>query len=314
MKTALITLLLIVCCFAAGTIAEPRLAATPLYKRHEGKPIEVLLGDSRRLFANQAFAKADAYFHSGMYPTIFDTRAPGKSSHLGAASGASQKDEHHEAGFLGEPKDIIDRFSRSFFPSEHKHLDEHSAADCDDPSHHHEKEGEHEHESEKAEGSSQISEILPWLQLTAELDPNKVENYVVGSYWLRNRLGKVKEAEEFLRLGLRNNPKSYEILFELGRIYQENHHDLDRARNLLQAALTRWQEQNNDVKERDNFLLSQIAWHLSITEAESGHWPEAIGAMQIVKSVSPNPAAVDARLAELRQGVIPNPETAAHTR
>src|SRR5687768_94672 len=121
MKNALITLLLVICCFAAGTIAEPRLITLPIYKRHEGKPIEVLLGDSRRLFANQAFAKADAYFHSGMYPTIFDTRAPSETTHLGAASGASEETEHHDTSPLGAPKDIIDRFSRSFFPSEHKH-------------------------------------------------------------------------------------------------------------------------------------------------------------------------------------------------
>ena len=31
------------------------------------------MGDSRRLFANQFFVEADVYFHSGYYPTIFDT-------------------------------------------------------------------------------------------------------------------------------------------------------------------------------------------------------------------------------------------------
>ncbi|MGA1238246.1 MAG: hypothetical protein ACO34E_15445, partial [Limisphaerales bacterium] len=36
--------------------------------------LSMLLGDGRRLFANHFFAKADAYFHRGRYPTIFDQR------------------------------------------------------------------------------------------------------------------------------------------------------------------------------------------------------------------------------------------------
>ena len=30
------------------------------------------LGESRRLFANHFYVKADEYFHSGYYPSIFD--------------------------------------------------------------------------------------------------------------------------------------------------------------------------------------------------------------------------------------------------
>ena len=55
--------------------------------------------------------------------------------------------------------------------------------------------------------------------------------------------GKVAEAEKFLRDGLRANPDSYEILFELGRLYYESEHDAARARNVWELALRRWQEQ-----------------------------------------------------------------------
>src|SRR5437667_4857091 len=64
--------------------------------------------------------------------------------------------------------------------------------------------------------SSDVREILPWLRLSAELDPNSVRTYTVAAYWLRERMGKVAEAEQFLREGLRANPGSYAILFELG--------------------------------------------------------------------------------------------------
>ena len=45
-------------------------------------------------------------------------------------------------------------------------------------------------------------EILPWLRLSAELDPQRVETYTVAAYWLR-AVGKMVEAEHFLREGLR---------------------------------------------------------------------------------------------------------------
>jgi tetratricopeptide (TPR) repeat protein len=285
MRSTLITILLLVCCFAAGAFVEPRLAYLPIYKRYSGKPLEVLLGDSRRLFAGQAFAKADAYFHNGMYPTIFDTPATG-APHVGAGAGLEEKHEDKAAAFLGEPKDIIDRFSRSFFPSKHMHL------------------GEHEGSPEGEQEPKELREILPWLQLTAELDPNNVDNYVVGAYWLRTRLNKVKEAEEFLRAGLEHNPNSYEILFELGRIYLENKHDLPRARNILEAALKRWDEQNRNTKDPDKFLLAQIAWHLAALELDDGQKEKAISYMELAKKASPDPANVEKRIQEVRDGTI----------
>ena len=282
MKTALITILLLVCCFAAGAYVEPRLGYLPLYKRHSGNPLEILLGESRRLFAGQASAKADAYFHSGMYPTIFDAR-PARSSHVGAGAGLSEKHEDDAASFLSQPKDIIDRFSRSFYPSEHRHL------------------GEHQGETGVP---NDVREILPWLKLTAELDPNNVANYAVAAYWLRSRLERVKEAEEFLRLGLEHNPDSYEILFELGRIYLENKHDLPRARNILEAALAKWNEQNRGKEDPDEFVLSQIAWHLAALELDDGQKDKAIYYMELAKKVSPNPADVDQRIQEVRDGTV----------
>jgi tetratricopeptide (TPR) repeat protein len=282
MRTALITILLLVCCFAAGAFVDPRLGYLPLYKRHSGQPLEVLLGESRRLFAGQASAKADAYFHSGMYPTMFDARPTGPS-HVGAGAGLEEKHDDHAADFLAQPRDIIDRFSRSFYPSEHRHL------------------GETQGGGEK---SSDLREILPWLKLTAELDPNNIPNYVVAAYWLRSRLDKVKEAEEFLRLGLEHNPNSFEILFELGRIYLENKHELDRARNILEAALKQWDAQNRDAKESDNFLLSQIVWHLAALELDDGKKEKAIHYMELARKVSPEPAAVDQRIQEVRAGTL----------
>src|SRR5438034_2008038 len=79
--------------------------------------LTVALGDSRRLFAKHFYVKADAYFHSGYYPTIYDTGSASSQSHMAAASGAAEDKDEEGSDFLGKPKDWIDAFSRHFFPS-----------------------------------------------------------------------------------------------------------------------------------------------------------------------------------------------------
>src|SRR5690606_34860071 len=70
-------------------------------------------------------------------------------------------------------------------------------------------------------------EMLPWLRLSAELDPHNVEAYTVAAYWLRKRLEKTDEAERFLREGLRKNPNHPEILNELAWLNLESRKDFD---------------------------------------------------------------------------------------
>src|SRR5437773_1887359 len=143
--------------------------------------LTVALGDSRRLFAKHFYVKADAYFHSGYYPTIFDNHSEGGKLHI-ASSHAG--DSHHEGDdFLGAPKDWLDRFSRHFYPSHHSHLD-HAHEDHDN------------HDGDKEEHRGDARELLPWLKLAAELDPQQPETFVVASYWLRSHLSNPEQAEQ----------------------------------------------------------------------------------------------------------------------
>src|SRR5436853_3417920 len=129
--------------------------------------LSVALGDSRRLFAKHFYVKADAYFHSGYYPTIFDNRPP-ESTKLHIAASQSGHDEEASAEFLGAPLDWIDRFSRHFYPSKHRHLGEAEGHDHHDPAHH----DDHE---QHADGAGEEREVLPWLRLATELDPERPE-------------------------------------------------------------------------------------------------------------------------------------------
>lgn len=267
-----ILVLLLAACFSLATVLQERVSSWS--KRGESDNVlKVLFGDGRRLFADQFFVQADVAFHSGYYPSIFDqARAPKDTGHLTAKEGEPAEEEHEkQMNFLGPPRDWIERFGRHFVITEHTHL-----------------QGSHE------------SEILPWLKTAAELDPQKIETYTVAAYWLRD-LGKVKEAERFLREGLLNNPDSYDILFELGQLYGESSHDPARARRIWDLALRRWSEQEAAGKKPDLLKLGQIADFLAHLEEKEGNLARAIELLELAKKASPSPQALQKQIDELRQ-------------
>ena len=267
----LVLALLGVICFSLATLLQPR-AATWSRSAQSGSVLKVLLGDGRRLFARHFYEQADVSFHSGYYPSIFDAREKPKDSPMAGGNAEHDESEHQRQMAMGQPQDWIEAFGRHFRVTEHTHL---------------------EHGQER--------EILPWLRLSAELDPQRVETYAVVSYWLCKRLGKVKEAEEFLREGLRNNPESCEILYELGRLYAEEKHEADRARNIWELALARWTSQQAGKKQPDLFQLEQIAVHLAALEDQAGNYQRAIDLFELGKKGSPHPADLQNHINTIRQ-------------
>ena len=273
-------------CFSLATWLGPRFDA--LNPRSDKGFLAQTLGESRRLIANHFYTRADVYFHSGYYPSIFDRGTMKEENHLAArASRHEDNPGHGEAGhvheegeeehnFLGKPKDFLDGFSRNFFVSQHTHLTE--------------------------KGTNAPKDILPWLEFSARLDPRSVKSYTEGAFWLRD-LHKEKEAEQFLREGLRQNPQSYEIMLELGQLYFDEK-DYARARNILEVALQRWREQENPkpLEQQNRFAAEQIVSYLARVEDRLGNRARAISWLELLKKVSPHPGQIDQRIAELRAG------------
>ncbi len=285
----LVLALLLAVCFTVATSTQ-RHALNWSTRAQADSMLKVLLGDGRRMFANHFFTQADVTFHSGYYPSIFDRRekpsaSPMQSGHEGHDDHEAEDSHAHgehcnhgedahekEMAFLNQPRDWIERFGRHFFVTDHTHL---------------------------AKGRER--EILPWLRLSAELDPQRVQTYTVAAFWLRTQLGKVAEAEEFLREGLRANPQSYEILFALGQVRYDHHQDVVRARNLWEVALRYWKEQESGKPEPDVASLREITLHLARLEEAEGNWRRAIEHLKVAKMVSPQPELLQQQIEELQQ-------------
>lgn len=295
--------LLLTCAFTLATVLQQR---TGLWspRSEAGSLLKVLLGDGRSLFADFFARKADISFHSGYYPSIFDrTKAPKDTRHMTATADAhdeaacteedhtghdhaahstpaerhedAEQDDHADAhekamSFLGPPRDIFEKFGRNFMITQHAHME-----------------------------GGDAREILPWLKVAADLDPHRIETYTVASYWLRKRLDKPREAEQFLRDGLKENPDSFEILAELGSVYYENLKESARARNVWELALKKWEAQEPAKKEPDNSSLTQILDRLALLEETDGNYTKAIDYLKRVKGLSPVPEAIQKQIDEL---------------
>jgi tetratricopeptide (TPR) repeat protein len=238
----------------------------------------MLFGDARKLFANQFFTMADVYFHSGYYPSVFDQNAAQQKEIISASRGQkeSEEDEKNE-DFFGKPRDWIDGFGRNFKITQHTHL---------------ENNGERE--------------ILPWLRLAADLDPQKIETYTVGAFFLREHLARTNEAEAFLREGLRNNPGHHELLYELGRIYEEAWHDAARARNVWELGVKKISElklkTDEEIRDR-NQAFDKLTIHLAHLEEGAGRYAEAIAWLQAAQKVSPAPEGLQQQIDDLQKKI-----------
>jgi tetratricopeptide (TPR) repeat protein len=290
----LLLVALLIFCFGLAANLQPQFQSLENSRRQSDNFFSLLLGDSSRIFANSFFVKADAYYHSGFYPTIFDNNSNFQTPHMAEDTGAvASHNQGEEGDFLGPPRDWIDAFGRHFIPNRHTHLDE--GGPTDDLS-----------------TSKEVREMLPWLKLSAELDPENIKTYVVTAFWLRTKMSRVSEAEQVLREGLRHNPNDSQLLFELGRIYFENYHDPTRARNIWEAALRSWARQAPGVPQAERleltgenfdnrFIFEQLQTNLAQLEEKAGNLDAAIARWQEAKLASPNPEELQKHIDELKQ-------------
>ena len=290
----LLLIALMVFCFGLAANLQPQFQSLERSRRQPDNFFSLLLGDSSRIFANSFFVKADAYYHSGYYPTIFDNNSAFQTPHMAEDTGAvASHNRGEEESFMGPPRDWIDAFGRHFIPNRHTHLDEGGAT------------GE-------LGDSKEVREILPWLKLSAELAPENIQTYVVTAFWLRTRLDQIPEAEQVLREGLRNNPNDPQLLFELGRIYFDNYHNLARARNIWEAALRSWArlapgipQSQRPEKTKDNFddrfIFEQLQTYLAQLEEKAGNLDAAVSRWEQAKLASPNPDDIQRHIDMLKQ-------------
>ena len=117
---AYILALLFTVCFTLATSLQP-LSLKLNASGQSDSMLAVLLGDGRRMFANHFFTKADVYFHSGYYPSLFQQSYAkvAQDRHMvegGEDHDSAEEEAKHEKAmdFLGAPQNWVDSFGRHF--------------------------------------------------------------------------------------------------------------------------------------------------------------------------------------------------------
>ncbi|MGC3957959.1 MAG: hypothetical protein QM813_08455 [Verrucomicrobiota bacterium] len=300
--------LLVTLAYTLGTMTHLRAVSRSDAGQPDEGAFKKLLGDGRRLFSGQFVEMADVYFHSGMYPSIFDRAATKASTavtsaveqhgeedhdhhehdangncihdaahadHQSEEAGSSEPDDHDAAHVKamtpGAAQNWLEGFIRRFRITEHSHL---------------------------AQGDER--EILPWLKIAIELDPQAIDTYTTAAYWLRAKLNRPDQAEKVLREGIRNNSTNPELLFEMGLLYKENRKDRDRARNIWRYAAKCWLAQGEAVQAESHTYFSKILSNLGELEQEAGNAAQAISYFEQAKPFSPRPEGLQKKIDELR--------------
>jgi len=149
------------------------------------------LGEGRSIISNLSILQADRYLHGGVYHAEEGHGLVGSPLEEAYEMSDGEDLERHEKGHPEPGRfNILMRVSEEVEVTEHIHL-----------------------------GDEEAREIVPWLYYSARIDPHNVLAYTLAGYWIVDRMGKVDEGIDFLKEGLKNNPGSWEIYAELGRIY-----------------------------------------------------------------------------------------------
>ena len=206
------------------------------------------LGEGRSILSSLSILQADIYFHGGV--GHFHAEHAGGPAIIGRMKCAHVEEHPPEPGKLN----IFLRMADELKITEHIHLEEDDAG-----------------------------EIIPWLYYAAKIDPHNITAYTTGGYWLADRMKRTGAGIDFLREGLKNNPDSWELNAELGRLYLEHLKSYEpalrfflRARRLLHGT------------PHDKFQVRYVLSFLAYTYREIGEKDKALSVYRSINRLFPD--------------------------
>ena len=89
------------------------------------------------------------------------------------------------------------------------------------------------------------SEFMPLLKMVTDLDPQFIEAYRVGAWWLWSRLNQIQPAIQLLQKGADNNPNHYEFNYDMGLLYFQKLNDYQAAKaQFIRASLMKMDDRD----------------------------------------------------------------------
>jgi len=102
--------------------------------------------------------------------------------------------------------------------------------------------------------------LMPLIRLVTYLDPHFVQAYDFGGYHLAVNLKKPEEGINLLQEGIRNNPDSFDLLWEMGYVLSGQKRYSEAIPYLLKALpLAEQKSTMDDVAEKKVWIISRLA-------------------------------------------------------
>jgi len=154
--------------------------------------LSLFVGELEELVGRVLLLKADSYFH-GQTSILGDTRIHDESEAWASREDDAPGAEHRAPGQSSRERAVsydhlLYRQYTKVASTAHVHLDR----------------GE---------------EIVPWLYASVRLNPGDERAAVMTAYWLGQRLGQPRKAEQVLRAALAERPSSWRLRAELGWLH-----------------------------------------------------------------------------------------------
>ena len=147
----------------------------------------------------------------------------------------------------------------------------------------------------------EISEIMPWLRFTTEMDPNNVDAYLTTVYWLGGSIQRPDLAEAVLREAQMNNPKDYRVINERAKIFFETGND-GKAAILLDAAIKLWPGGQDPEDQQTQIDLAQMLSYRAFLFELNGHYEQALDMFKKAYARMPSNNALEQRIHALERG------------
>jgi len=186
-----------------------------------------MFGNLRGLLADWAFMKGEEYYHGGLDISNVDVSECLRQEMLNDRGIRTSHEDSECETFI--PRGANDKLYLKIY-SEEKII-------------------RHTHLAYSAE-----KEVLPWFYMEVKFNPNDIQGYLVGSFWLK-REGKIEEALKFLLEGEKNNPTSAQISAMIGEIYYKQN-NIGQAIVYLEKSTQLWMEKKPPNLADDNYSFS----------------------------------------------------------
>jgi len=204
-----------------------------------------ILGETRKLLSNDAYLKGDEYLHGGIV-TRDKSECEGMTHIADHKEGSHEHSHHHEHPHKeSEKTSAISKLNILFRLGEMMHITEHI----------------HLHGEEE-------KELLPWFYYAVRLNPENINAYVIGGYWIGQRLNRTEEAIKFLEEGIRHNPNSWQVYAGLGEIYFIAKKDYRQALTSFQKAYGLINDENADKYDKRRVCAFLAASYEKLGDAD----------------------------------------------